>query len=56
MIVDDIGYVQHSGEEMEVFFTFLADRYERKSLMISCNLTFSKWENIFKNPMTPWLL
>ena len=52
IIIDDIGYVQHTREEMEVFFTFLADRYERKSLMISSNLTFSKWENIFKNPMT----
>lgn len=52
IIIDDIGYVQHSREEMEVFFTFLADRYERKSLMISSNLPFAKWENIFKDPMT----
>ena len=52
IIIDDIGYVQHSREEMEIFFTFLADRYERKSLMISSNLPFAKWENIFKDPMT----
>jgi len=52
IIIDDIGYVQHSREEMEVFFTFLADRYERKCLMISSNLTFAKWDNIFKDPMT----
>ena len=52
IIVDDIGYVQQSREEMEVLFTFLADRYERGSLMISSNLPFSKWEQIFKDPMT----
>ena len=52
IIVDDIGYVQQSRQEMEVLFTFLADRYERSSLMITSNLPFSKWERIFKDPMT----
>ena len=52
VIIDDIGYVQQSREEMEVLFTFLADRYERSSLMITSNLPFSKWEQIFKDPMT----
>lgn len=52
VIIDDIGYVQQSREEMEVLFTFLADRYERSSLMITSNLPFSKWELIFKDPMT----
>ena len=37
---------------MEVLFTFLAERYERKSVMITTNLVFSEWERIFKNPMT----
>jgi DNA replication protein DnaC len=52
ILIDDIGYVQQSREEMEVLFTFLADRYEQGSLMISSNLPFSKWEDIFKDPMT----
>ena len=52
VILDDIGYVQHDRDEMEVLFTFLAERYERKSVMISTNLVFSEWERIFKNPMT----
>ncbi len=47
-----IRYVQHSRQEMEVLFTFLADRYERGSLRITSNLPFSKWEQIFKDPMT----
>jgi len=37
---------------MEVLFTFLAERYERRSVMISTNLVFSKWDQIFKDPMT----
>lgn len=52
LIIDDIGYVQHDREEMEVLFTLLADRYEKKSVMITSNLPFSKWELIFKDPMT----
>jgi DNA replication protein len=52
LIIDDIGYVQQDREEMEVLFALLADRYERRSLMITSNLPFSKWETIFKDPMT----
>ena len=52
IIIDDIGYVQQSREEMEVLFTLLAERYERGSIMITSNLAFSKWEVIFKDPMT----
>jgi DNA replication protein DnaC len=52
IVLDDIGYVQQNREEMEVLFTFLAERYERRSLMISSNLVFSQWDKIFKDPMT----
>ena len=52
VIVDDIGYVQQSREEVEVLFTFLAERYERRSVLISSNLVFSDWDRIFKDPMT----
>jgi DNA replication protein DnaC len=52
LILDDIGYVQHDRDEMEVLFTLLAERYERRSVAISTNLVFSEWERIFKDPMT----
>jgi DNA replication protein DnaC len=52
LILDDIGYVQHDRAEMEVLFALLAERYERKSVMITSNLVFSKWDRIFKDPMT----
>jgi DNA replication protein DnaC len=52
LLIDDIGYVQQSREEMEVLFTLLAQRYERGTVMLTSNLPFSKWEVIFKDPMT----
>ncbi len=52
IILDDIGYVQHDRDEREELFTFLAERYERKSVMITTNLVFSEWNRIFKDPMT----
>ena len=52
IVIDDIGYVQQSRDEMEVLFTLLAERYERGSVMLTSNLPFSKWETIFKDPMT----
>jgi DNA replication protein DnaC len=41
VILDDLGYVQQDREEMEVLFTFLAERYERKSVILTSNLVFS---------------
>jgi DNA replication protein DnaC len=52
LALDDIGYVQQDRSEMEVLFTLLAERYERRSVMITSNLVFSKWDQIFKDPMT----
>jgi DNA replication protein DnaC len=42
LIIDDIGYVQHNREEMEVLFSLLAERYERGNMMVTSNLPFSK--------------
>ena len=52
VILDDLGYVQQTREEMEVLFTFFAERYERRSVLISSNVVFSQWERIFQDPMT----
>ena len=51
LILDDIGYVQQTVDEAEVLFTLMAERYERRSLLITSNLVFSQWDRIFKNPM-----
>jgi DNA replication protein DnaC len=52
LVLDDIGYVQQNAEEVEVLFTLMAERYERRSMLITSNLIFSQWDRIFKNPMT----
>jgi len=52
LILDDIGYVQQAADEIEVLFTLLAERYERRSVIITSNLVFSQWDRIFQNPMT----
>jgi len=52
LILDDMGYVQHDRDEMEVLFTVLAERYERRSVILTTNLVFSDWNRIFKDPMT----
>jgi DNA replication protein DnaC len=52
IILDDIGYVQQGPDEVEVLFTLLSERYERRSVLVTSNLAFSEWDKIFKNPMT----
>lgn len=52
IILDDIGYISQNREEMEVLFTLFAERYERRSMMITSNLVFSQWDRIFKDAMT----
>jgi DNA replication protein DnaC len=51
LIIDDLGYIQQSREDMDVVFTLLAERYERGSVLMTSNLQFSKWEAIFKDAM-----
>ena len=52
MVIDDLGYIRQTREEMEVVFTLLAERYQRGRVLLTSNLPFSKWEGIFKDPMT----
>jgi DNA replication protein DnaC len=47
VILDDIGYIQQDRGEMEVLFTFLAERYERRSVIVTSNLVLSEWDKIF---------
>ena len=51
ILLDDLGYVQQSPEEAEVLFTLLAERYERRSMIVTSNLVFSQWDRIFRDQM-----
>lgn len=52
LMIDDISYVPFDKSETDVLFTLLSERYEMRSLLITSNLSFSQWGNIFKDPMT----
>ncbi|MCZ7617213.1 MAG: IS21-like element helper ATPase IstB [Myxococcota bacterium] len=51
LILDDLGDVKQHGDEAEVLFTLIAERYERRSIVITSNVVFSQWEGIFQSPM-----
>ena len=51
LILDDLGYLKQRAEEAEVLFTLIAERYERRSIIVTSNLVFSQWEEIFQSPM-----
>jgi DNA replication protein DnaC len=49
-VIDDLGYIRQTREEMEVVFTLLAKRYERGSVLLTSNLPFSKWGGSSRTP------
>ena len=49
LILDDLGYVQKNHDETSVLFELISDRYEKKSIIITCNHPFSAWDTIFKD-------
>jgi len=51
LILDDLGYLKHRADEAEVLFTLIAERYERRSIIVTSNMVFSQWEEIFQSPM-----
>lgn len=52
LIIDDLSYIPQERAETDVLFVLLAERYERRSVVITSNLPFSKWDTIFKDPVT----
>lgn len=51
LILDDLGYIKQRTDEAEVLFTVIAERYERRSLIVTSNVVFSQWDQIFQSPM-----
>ncbi len=52
LIIDDISYIPCNKEETDVLFTLLSMRYETRSVMVTSNLPFANWDQIFKDKMT----
>src|SRR5450631_4365209 len=47
VVLDDISYVRKDQAETSVLFELIAERYERKSILITANHPFSGWDNVF---------
>ena len=57
LIIDELGYVPFSKEGAQLIFQILAERHERKPVMITTNMGFGDWTQIFGDPsMTAALL
>lgn len=50
LILDDISYVRKDQAETSVLFELIAERYERRSILITANQPFSGWDNVFSEP------
>jgi DNA replication protein DnaC len=49
--IDELGYTPQSKEGADLFFQFISQRYERRSLIITTNLPYSQWQEVFINPL-----
>ena len=47
LICDDWGYVKKDQSETSVLFELISERYESKSMIITCNQPFAEWDKIF---------
>jgi len=57
LVIDELGYVPFSKEGAQLIFQVLAERHERKPVMITTNMGFGDWTQIFGDPsMTAALL
>jgi DNA replication protein DnaC len=57
LICDELGYLSFSRAGAELLFQMFADRYERRSLLVTSNLAFSEWGQVFQGErMTAALL
>lgn len=46
---DELGYVPHDQDGADLFFQLISQRSERKSMLITTNLTYSEWDKVFLN-------
>jgi DNA replication protein DnaC len=52
IVCDELGYVPHDQDGADLFFQLISQRSERKSMLITTNLTYSEWDQVFLNPRT----
>jgi DNA replication protein DnaC len=52
LVIDDISYCPYDRQETDALFILLSERYEQRSVVVTSNLVFSQWNQIFKDEMT----
>ena len=51
VVVDEVGYTPITREECNLFFRFIANRYEKSSTIITSNKAFGDWTELFHDPI-----
>lgn len=52
IVCDELGYIPQNKDGADLFFQFISQRYERRSIMITTNLTYSQWDEVFIDKVT----
>ena len=51
LILDELGYIPFSKEGSELLFQILAERHEKGSVIVTTNLGFADWSQVFGDPI-----
>lgn len=51
LIIDELGYLPIADDEAKLFFQLIDKRYEKTSTIITTNISFSQWDEVFGEPM-----
>ena len=51
VVVDEVGYLPIDSREAYLFFQFITWRYERGSIIVTSNKSFSEWQELFGDPV-----
>ena len=50
VILDELGYISMDKSGCELLFNLISSRNDKKSIIVTSNLTFDRWEEVFKDP------
>jgi DNA replication protein DnaC len=51
LVIDELGYLPIEKEDSKLFFQLIDRRYEKRSTIITTNINFSNWDEVFRDPV-----
>jgi len=51
LIIDELGYLPIEKEDSKMFFQLIDMRYEKKSTILTTNINFNNWDDVFIDPI-----